>query len=481
MGTAIGSTPLVQCSVSQVKTIPARNAFAAAIGGMLAALLVPILILTRFDIPTWIFLASVFTASILSAGAAWYAGNRLTREIDRVSSASRMAADGELGVAAPPSSLREVSDLGRATNRLIGKLTSIELQYAQEQRWIEAIFDGLQDGVLLVDGNEQVISANGRAAELLGLTGLEPTGQRLIVIARDHELVDQFRSVMRTGEREQRTVHLTLSDRFIEIAVVPVAAEGERLGLIVLRDVTSLRRLELVRREFVANVSHELKTPLASIRALADTLDAGAIDDPKVASDFLGRIALEVDRLNVLVDELLDLGRLESGRLALEYRAVLPGELIHRAVERLRHQIESAGLSMEIELAPGMAAATLDVERVEQVLINLIQNAIKYTPSGGSLTVRASESEGWLRIEVADTGVGIHADELPRLFERFYKSDRARRSSDTGLGLAIAKHIVLAHGGRIGVESTLGHGSVFVVDLPIDPPKRVANSTSAAP
>ncbi len=333
---------------------------------------------------------------------------------------------------------------------------------------------------MLVDGQEQVIAANGRAAELLGRSGDVESGQRLVVLARDYELVDQFREVMRSGERQVRTVHLSLSERFIDISVMPVETGGERFGLVVLRDVTDLRRLELVRREFVANVSHELKTPLASIRALADTLEAGAIDDPAVSGEFLGRIVFEVDRLNALVEELLDLGRLESGRLALDYRAILPRDLIERAVDRLRHQIETAGLTIETDATDAPDAATIDDARIEQVLINLIQNAVKFTPSGGAITVRAAEHDNLLQIEVIDTGVGIHDDELPRLFERFYKSDRARRSSGTGLGLAIAKHIVLTHGGRISVKSTLGRGSVFTVELPMEPRQRTGNGAMAS-
>ncbi len=154
--------------------------------------------------------------------------------------------------------------------------------------------------------------------------------------------------------------------------------------------------------------------------------------------------------------------------------------MIERTVARLLHQIENAGLSIDIAADSALTPAIIDGARIEQVLINLIQNAIKFTPAGGSIQVRATERAGWLRIAVSDTGVGIHEDELPRLFERFYKSDRARRSSGTGLGLAIAKHIVLTHGGRIGVESTLGRGSIFTVELPMEPRQRAGNGAQAS-
>ncbi|MCA9859792.1 MAG: hypothetical protein KC438_08725, partial [Thermomicrobiales bacterium] len=303
-------------------------------------------------------------------------------------------------------------------------------------------------------------------------------GQRLMMLARDYELVSQFREVMRNAEPSSRTVHHSLSERSIDITVLPVETEGERFGLIVLRDVTELRRLELVRREFVANVSHELKTPLASIRALADTLEAGAIDDPEVSSDFLRRIVIEVERLNALVDDLLDLGRLESNRLPLDYRTYRPIELIEQSIARLQHQIDNAGLSIAIDAPGDLRPVTLDGPRIEQVLLNLIQNAVKFTPAGGSILLRASESDSRLIVDVIDSGVGIQEDELPRLFERFYKSDRGRHSSGTGLGLAIAKHIVLAHGGTIGAESRLGLGSTFTFEVPIDPTLRATQSAS---
>ncbi len=182
---------------------------------------------------------------------------------------------------------------------------------------------------------------------------------------------------------------------------------------------------------------------------------------------------IEVDRLNALVEELLDLGRIESGRLVLDYRSSRPAALIESSVARMRTQIDQANLTIDIEVPENLAPVIMDAGRIEQVLINLIQNAVKFTPAGGSIVVRAAESDCMLIIDVIDTGVGIHDEELPRLFERFYKSDRARHSSGTGLGLAIAKHIVLAHGGQISVRSKLGGGSTFTIELPMEARHRV--------
>ncbi len=235
----------------------------------------------------------------------------------------------------------------------------------------------------------------------------------------------------------------------------------------VIRDVTEIRRLEGIRREFVANVSHELRTPLASIKALVETLEAGAIDDPAVATDFLRRVVGEVDRLAALVDDLLDLARLETGRVTLHREPLDPADLLWRAAERLRPQIERARLRLEVPVRAELPPVYADRARIEQVLLNLIHNAIKFTPAGGTITVDAVESGPVLQVTVRDTGVGVSTEELPRVFERFYKADKARRSDGTGLGLAIAKHIVQVHGGTIWVESAPGEGASFTFTLPL--------------
>jgi two-component system phosphate regulon sensor histidine kinase PhoR len=230
-----------------------------------------------------------------------------------------------------------------------------------------------------------------------------------------------------------------------------------------------------MRREFVANVSHELRTPLASIRAVVETLEAGAVDDPVVAGDFLRRIIGEVDHLVGLVDELLDLARLESGRAIVKPEASDPAALLTRAVERLRPQVARAGLELRIEVPSDLPPVRVDRGRIEQVLINLVHNAVKFTPEGGEIVVSAELVDGMLQVSVRDTGVGVTAEELPRIFERFYKSDPARRSPGSGLGLAIAKHIVQAHGGTIWAESTPDAGTTVSFTMPLARPRDIAS------
>jgi two-component system phosphate regulon sensor histidine kinase PhoR len=200
---------------------------------------------------------------------------------------------------------------------------------------------------------------------------------------------------------------------------------------------------------------------------LVETLEAGAMDDPMVADDFLHRIVAEVDRLAILVDELLDLARLESGRLTLTLQPLATAELISTGTERLRAQIERAHLALRLTFAPDLPPVRADRARIEQVLLNLVHNAIKFTPPGGTITVGADVVDGMVQVAIRDTGVGIAADEVARLFERFYKADKSRGSQGTGLGLAIAKHIVQAHGGTIWADSILGEGATFCFTLPL--------------
>jgi two-component system phosphate regulon sensor histidine kinase PhoR len=279
---------------------------------------------------------------------------------------------------------------------------------------------------------------------------------------------------MATDRAQAATVEHGRDHRILEASAQPFSGGGERLGLVVLRDVTDLRRLERMRREFVANVSHELRTPLASIRAVVETLEAGAVNDPAVAGDFLRRIIGEVDHLVGLVDELLDLARLETGRAVLEAESCEPVALLTRAVERLRPQVERTGLTLHVEVPSDLPPVRVDRGRIEQVLINLVHNAVKFTPEGGDIVVRAELADQMVQVSVRDTGVGIAAEELPRIFERFYKSDAARRSPGSGLGLAIAKHIVQAHGGTIWAESTPGAGATVSFTVPLAAPPDIS-------
>jgi two-component system phosphate regulon sensor histidine kinase PhoR len=241
-----------------------------------------------------------------------------------------------------------------------------------------------------------------------------------------------------------------------------------------------------VRRDFISNISHELRTPLASLKALTETLRDGALEDPPAAERFLNNMETEIDALTQMVQELLELSRIESGQVALRLRAAIVEDVVSPPVERITAQAERSDLALDVEIADDLPLVLVDVERIQLVVTNLVHNAIKFTPPGGRITVRACAgrdgeipasarqskplvSGGWqvVIVQVIDTGVGIPARDLPRVFERFYKADRARGSGGTGLGLSIARHLVESHGGYIWVESEEGVGSTFSFSLPV--------------
>ena len=236
--------------------------------------------------------------------------------------------------------------------------------------------------------------------------------------------------------------------------------------MLALQDVSEVQRLGRARRDFVANISHDLRTPLASIRLLVDTLQAGALNDQKAAAEMLSKIGIEVDALTQLARELLDLAMIESGQMPLKLERTDLSDLVQAQIERFAPQARSKQQSLVLDIPPGTCALA-DGEMIGRVLSNLLHNACKFTPSGGQISVGAHLDNDNVTVWVADTGPGISPEDLTRIFERFYKVDRARGQSGTGLGLAIARHIVEGHGGRIWAESSLGHGATFRFTLPV--------------
>jgi two-component system phosphate regulon sensor histidine kinase PhoR len=411
-------------------------------------------------------IAGMAIALGIVAGLSWGVARRISAPLESLRSQAAQVAAGDLSASVDPHGPRDIRELAVAFNTMTERVRTLVEESGDARRRLEMIFENLREGVLVVDAEEMVIAENRRARQMLGSLESAGVGSPFAVVVRDHDLVDQLRRSRSAAVPSTAPIAYARSGRAIEATVIPVIGERETFSVVVLRDVTDIRRLESIRREFVANVSHELRTPLASIRALADTLESGALDDPAVAIDFVRRIIGEVDRLNALVEELLELGRAESGRLGLNREPVDPAVIVHSGVDRLRPQIERAGLSIDITLPDGLPLVVADRDRIERVIINLLHNAIKFTPAGGTISLSARETGEWVQFDIADTGQGIATEELPRVFERFYKADRSRRSDGAGLGLAIAKHVVLAHGGEIWAGSEPGKGSTFSFTLP---------------
>lgn len=393
--------------------------------------------------------------------------DRISGPLNALQRQAHAIASGRFDSRVFPSGPRELREVGEAFNSMAATIRRESTARERTTRRLEAVLASLADGVVITDQSGSVIRMNQAAASMLRVDAEESIRQPFVVVSRDYELASLLRRALNDGVASTATVEVGLGRRLLESSALPVTGGSEELGLMVLRDVTEIRHLEAVRREFVANVSHELRTPLAAIKALVETLEGGAIDDPDVAPVFLSRIVGEVDRLADLVADLLDLARLESGRIEVRIADAKPLMLVSSGVQRLLPLIERAQLDLSVNVPEDLPIVGADRSRIEQVLLNLVHNAVKFTPPGGHLEISAARDQTFVRFAIRDTGAGIPDDELPRLFERFYKADRARRTEGTGLGLAIAKHIVQVHGGSIWAESTVGQGSTFFFTLPI--------------
>lgn len=365
-------------------------------------------------------------------------------------------------------------------NKTLALTTQLERDYNQQVAMVDfqnkrmvTVMHHLADGVLLLNSRGEIRLINQAACEILAVGEQQAIGQLFSEIAWNHQLIGLWQTCRDSNQEVRRTLELDRRNLFLEVIVSPIEAarnEGGGRFLIVLQDLTRIRRLESIRRDFISNVSHELLTPIASFRAVVETLEDGALDDRAAAIRFLARAADEVDAMTQLVNELLTLTRIESGVTEFHFVAVPVSDLLLRPIERFTEQASRKEIELIIEMGAELPQVSADTEQIWQVTRNLLHNAIKHTPPNGKVHVAALQKSGMVEISIRDTGVGIHADDLPRIFERFYKADRARNRgavSGTGLGLAIAKHIVLAHHGRIWAESKLGKGSTFYFSLPL--------------
>jgi two-component system phosphate regulon sensor histidine kinase PhoR len=391
-----------------------------------------------------------------------------------------------------PTEEAELGELAEAINQLTTELAATFQQIMAERNAMAALLENMTDAIINTDADGIVRKLNRAAYQILGLQdNIQVEGRSFMQVVRDYEVNALLRQTLQDGlerievlEVGPRRMQFQVKTALIEENVDPSGALGltpARTGLVVLQDLTELHRLERIRRDFVANISHELRTPLASVKLMVETMQAVIEDDPAAARDFLVRIDTEVDGLTQLVRELLELSRIESGQVKLNLKSADLRELVEQSAERLRSQAQRQGLSLTVTLygsEEGFPYALADPERIMQVLINLIHNAIKFTPVGGSITLSVERyqpktdeqnGEDRLLVRVHDTGVGIPPDDVNRIFERFYKVDKARTGAETGtgLGLAIAKHIVQAHGGEIWVESEFGAGSTFSFTIPV--------------
>ncbi|GAB4529596.1 MAG: ATP-binding protein [Anaerolineales bacterium] len=357
--------------------------------------------------------------------------------------------------------------LAHVISHLIQRIEWLESRQGDEAQRLNALLAQISDGVLVIGERDTVQGCNPGAARLFGVHREQAIHMSLTALVRDHRIVKLWQESHTRGTRLRDEITLAGSERVLRITAAPLAGSGGAAGLLLLHDLTHARRLERARRDLVSNISHELRTPLASIRALSDTLQEGALDDPPAARHFLGLMQIEVDALAQMVSELVELSHIESGNIPIARHACAPAVLLQTAQERLAIQAERKGVRLRVEPCSTLPPVLADATRIEQVLVNLIHNALKFTPPGGEVVLSAeAAADGMVRFCVADTGSGIPAEALPRIFERFYKADPSRSQDGTGLGLAICRHLVAAHEGKIWAESVEGQGSRFYFALP---------------
>jgi two-component system phosphate regulon sensor histidine kinase PhoR len=425
---------------------------------------------------------------LLIAGiAATFVSRGISDRVERLQEFSRRVAEGDFRPLPGGGSGDALEELRSSLNQTASRMDRTIRTLTEERNLSAAILGSMVEGVAVVNATERLVFANQGFANILELDVPPKSGSALVEVVRQTELIEAVRRVLAGEPRvEAEIVTGTLRQHFFAATVAAVRS-GETLGaVVVLHDITELRKLERVRRDFVANVSHEFKTPLTAIQGFSETLLAGAMDDPQNRERFLGIILEHSRRLARLTDDLLKLSSMDADRLELEIRRVSVSELIESCLETTQHR--AAEKEVGVELAQSAQPGELpdiagDRRRLAEILQNLLDNATQYTLPGGRITVNAETRDADVIFTVSDTGIGIPKSDQSRIFERFYRVDaaRSREAGGTGLGLAIAKHLVEVHGGRIWVESEIGQGSQFHFSVPIfDPERAVVRSISSS-
>jgi two-component system phosphate regulon sensor histidine kinase PhoR len=451
-------------------------------------------IVLRFAIPVetadqalGLFRRSLWVASLvilLVAGmAALLVSRGFSDRVERLREFSRRVAEGDFRALPGDGSGDALEMLGASLNQTAARMDRAIRTLTEERNLSSAILGSMVEGVAVVNGAERLVFANQGFADILELDVPPKSGSALVEIVRQTELIEAVRQVLAGEPRvEAEIVTGTLRQHFFAATVAAVRA-GETSGaVVVLHDITELRKLERVRRDFVANVSHEFKTPLTAIQGFSETLLAGAIDDPQNRDRFLGIILEHSRRLARLTDDLLKLSQMDADRLELEIRRVSVAELIESCLETAQHRAAEKDIRVYVSQSNELPDIAGDRRRLAEVLQNLLDNATQYTLPGGRITLSAEVREADVVFTVSDTGIGIPKADQSRIFERFYRVDaaRSREAGGTGLGLAIAKHLVEVHGGRIWVESEIGQGSQFNFSVPVFDPERTAVRASSA-
>jgi two-component system, OmpR family, phosphate regulon sensor histidine kinase PhoR len=425
---------------------------------------------------------------LIAAAVALLMSRTYADRVERLREFSLRVAEGDFRPLPADGTGDTLEALGSSLNQTAARLDRTIRTLTEERNLSSAILGSMVEGVAVVNAAERLVFTNPGFASILGLDVPPVPGSSLLEVVRQTELIGAVRRVLAGEPRVESEISTgTLRQHFFAATVASVRAGDTSGAVIVLHDITELRKLERIRRDFVANVSHEFRTPLTAIQGFAETLIAGALDDPQNRGRFLNIILEHARRLARLTEDLLKLSQMDADRLEIEVHSVKVSQLVESCYETARHR--AAEKELTLTLASGLSQNLPDVagdaRRLQEVLQNLLDNAIQYTLPGGKIVLSAELKNDAVVFTVSDTGIGIPTADQPRIFERFYRVDaaRSREAGGTGLGLAIAKHLVEVHGGRIWVQSEVGVGSRFHFSVPLFDPERTAarSASSAAP
>ena len=423
----------------------------------------------------WGGLAVALCAAVLS----YIISRRISRPIVNMEQIAQRFAEGQLDLRVPTSGPSELAALASALNEMARQLCDKISTITGQRKELEAVLSSMIEGVVAVDHRGHVMSMNRAAAYLLAVDPAQVQGRSIEEVVREVDIQQFVRKTLEGEGPSESEVSLQIEGgKFLQLqgAGLPDTANGKAGAVVVLHDITRMRRLENVRRDFVANVSHELKTPVTSIQGFVEALSEGGIDDTEQAKRYLGIIGKHSDRLNSIIEDLLSLSRLEEdqGQRRIQFESAELKPILTAAIDLLSTKAEQQKVQTEL-VCKDRIEIKMNPALIEQAVFNLVDNAIKYSKAEGTVTVCAKQSDSEVVISVQDEGCGIGAEHLSRLFERFYVVDkgRSRKLGGTGLGLAIVKHITQVHGGSVTVESSPGKGSTFTMHLPKEHPGQV--------
>jgi two-component system, OmpR family, phosphate regulon sensor histidine kinase PhoR len=420
------------------------------------------------------------SAFLIAVGLSVWLARGLTKPLSDMAAAARQLAAGNHSVRIQTSSRDEVGLLADTLNHMTNELRSKIEELSEDRAQLLAMLTSMVEGVMVLDYKGRILQVNPALERMFGVTRAEARGRQSSEVFGHPKLNALVSTVLaqRTGQEDE--IILTPSGRCLDVEASVAGGEqdNEACAVLVFHDITELRRLENIRKDFVANVSHELRTPLTSIKGYVEALLDGGKDDPETSVRFLDIILKQSDRLNLILEDLLQLSKIESGQVQFKQEPLHIGSVVERTIAMVKPLADKKQHRLSSQIAADLPLISGDQERLVQVLANLVDNAIKYTPEGGLITVAArripvakntaDEQRDGIELTVTDTGIGIPERDRPRVFERFYRVDKARSRElgGTGLGLAIVKHIVEGHGGQVWVEGNVPTGSRFVVRLP---------------